>query len=260
MRTVRENYGFNKPLGELGIEIEVEGDKKFPNPPVDWIITTDGSLRGYSAEYVSAAPIQVDFVHKHLAGLQACIKEAGVRINKSFRAGVHIHVNVCELNISEVANFALLYYIFDHAFARFCGSNREGNLFCLRAEDAEAPLFFLQRALTTEQFEGFQTDGIRYGAVNFASISRHGSLEFRTMETPLDFLVIEDWAKILYSLREYALKHNRDTYGDTFSLLGPEAFLEQIIGKELATKIVYDDFVKDTVASMRRVQHLFYVG
>lgn len=259
MKTVRDEYGYGVSVGEVGIEVEIEGDRAFPNPPGDWIATTDGSLRGHSIEYVSAQPINPKDIDEHLRRLDKRIKNEGVKIQQSFRAGVHVHINVREFTMEEIANFALLYYIFDHAFARFCGSNREGNLFCLRLEDAEAPLAFLITALRKGNTAIFRTDNIRYGAVNFAAISRHGSLEFRALETTPDFSRIAIWANMLYNMREYAATHHRNKFGDDFSLLGPEGFLEAVVGRDLAKHFFYDDFVRDTILGMRRVQHAFYV-
>ena len=132
MTTVRDEYGFSVSKGEIGIEIEMEGDKEFPNAPTNWHATSDGSLRGHSVEYISDGPIQLNYLKEHLQTLKNAIEKAKVKVSASFRAGVHVHINVREFTIEEVVNFALLYYIFDHAFAKYCGPNREGNLFCLR--------------------------------------------------------------------------------------------------------------------------------
>lgn len=261
MPTVREDYGYSISNGEVGIEIEMEGDKFFPIPPEDsgWRATTDGSLRGHAIEYVSNGPINPDRIDQHLDTLQNILKENKIKIANSFRAGVHVHINVREMTLDEIANYALLYYIFEEPLVRYCGPNREGNLFCLRLQDAETPIEFLFQALRQKNFRLLDTDLIRYSSLNFAAIARHGSLEFRALETTSDFSKISLWAKILFNMREFAKKNNRSTFGELFSLLGPETFLGNIIGEEASKTFLYDGFEKAAITGMRRVQHLFYV-
>lgn len=261
-RTIAEQYGYPISPGDIGIEIEAEAGNPFPinkQIPGDWVATTDGSLRGNSIEYVSAFPVKYESVDMHLKGLKDAIEKYGVKIRQSFRAGVHVHINMRPYKLNEIANFAAVYFILEHALVRFCGDNREGNLFCLRLEDAEAPLFFLQEALRNDNYGVFETDNIRYASLNFRSLSRHGSLEFRAMETTPDLEKVGPWAKMLYQMREYAVRNPRNTYAEQISLLGPENWAEQIVGPELFKLIRYPSFNKDVMKSMRNVQTLLYI-
>lgn len=255
-------YGFKTPPGDIGVEIEAEAANRLPGSgsiPGDWAATTDGSLRGNAIEYVSAFPIRIDALQTHVNGLKEAIKRHGTRINHSFRAGVHIHINACHLTLDQIADFASTYYILEHALTRYCGNNREGNLFCLRLEDAEAPLFFLENALMKNDFHQFETDNIRYSALNFRSLSRHGSLEFRAMETTPDFEKVIPWATMLYNMREWSIRNPRLKYADNISLLGPENWAQQVIGPELFQLIKYSDFNKDVIRGLRRIQPLLYL-
>jgi hypothetical protein len=258
---VRSRYGFSVSPGDLGIEIEVEGNKPFPygnQIPGDWRATTDGSLRGHSIEYVSAFPVKYENLNMHITGLQDVLEQKGVKINHSFRAGVHVHVNVREMTLDEITSFASVYYILEHALVRYCGDSREGNLFCLRLEDAEAPVHFLEMALRDKNLGLLENDHLRYASMNFASISKHGSLEFRAMETTPNLEKIIPWATMLYRIREFSLKNPRTTYGDNISLLGPESWAEQVVGKDLVDLIRYPDFNKDTMIGLRKIQTLLY--
>lgn len=259
--TIQTRYGFQPVKGDVGIEIEMEADSPFPNSEylsTDWSITRDGSLRGISAEFVSRGPRLIEEVKNHLENLQKYLDKGKVKRKFSFRAGCHIHINVLDMTLDEVVNFALLYYIFEQSLVRFCGETREGNLFCLRLQDAEAPLFFLQRVLHEQDPRILSTDTIRYGALNFASIFRHGSLEFRAMETQPTLAKIEDWAHILYCLREYAKKTNRFEYAQLFSFLGPQTWLTNIIGDRV-NLILHEDFDQQAVQGLRRIQHLLFM-
>lgn len=258
---VREAFGFNSSRGEIGIEIEAEGPYEFPVGnliPSSWVATSDGSLRGNAVEYVTNGPLLPEKVDDELEKLQAALIRNKTPIVKSFRAGVHIHINVREMNMDQIATFAAVYFILEPALVRFCGENREGNLFCLRLEDAEAPLFFLQDALKSDDFRTFATDNIRYSALNFRSITRHGSLEFRSMETNPNFEKISEWVKILYGLKEYSLTVSRESLARNISFLGPENWAQQILGPKLFPLIIYEGFNKDVMRSLRRIQMLIY--
>lgn len=254
--TVSRFYNFAPSVGDIGIEIEMEGNRGFPVPPSDWVTHADGSLRGYSVEYVSNGPVPFQNLSTHLANLKKTLEASKIKIHHSFRAGVHCHINVRDFNIEQIASFACLYYIFEHALVKYCGDSREGNHFCLRIEDAEAPIFFLLRALRNEDFDIFSTDNLRYASLNLSSINRHGSLEFRAMETLPTLEKILPWATILYKFKEYARESSRKEYAKDISLLGPEGFLERIIGKELVDEISYPNFSSDALICLRRIHML----
>ncbi len=92
-------------------------------------------------------PVEPAEAYKALATLSHSFQENGSQIEDSGRAGVHVHVNCQELNIIQLYNFITLYLIFEDSLVKWCGPDRVGNLFCLRAKDAEWLLFNLAGAL-----------------------------------------------------------------------------------------------------------------
>lgn len=259
---VREHYEWPSLRGDVGIEIEMEGNRDFPTGsllPPPWVATSDNSLRGHSVEYVTNGAIPINQVDSTIKGLKDILAATRVTVHKSFRAGVHIHINVREMNLNQVVNFACLYFILEHALVRYCGKDREGNLFCLRLEDAEAPLFFLENAVKDNSFTWFHQDVIRYASLNLRSISRHGSMEFRAMETNPDLSKISEWANLLYNIKEVSLRNDRKDVVQDISFYGPENWLIQKFGEEVHKQIYYDKFNDDVMSSLRNIQTLIYM-
>lgn len=247
--------------GDLGIEIEMEADVLFPghNPP-GWFQTEDNSLKGIATELVTLQPILYEHVEASILEVKKWLEKSGVIINDSFRAGVHIHVNCLDLTIKQLLNFACAYYCLETVLTRFCGETREGNFFCLRLRDAEAPLFNLISAIEKRRLNVLNTDALRYSALNFKSLFKHGSLEFRGMGTRPDLSRIVEWAQILFKLRAYALQlENRSDITSEISFYGPEVWLQNILGRELTKLLVYPGFEKDVINDMRNVQELIYL-
>lgn len=207
MKTVAKWFGVPNHLlvkGDVGVEIEVEG-KNLPNAPKHWRKDQDGSLRGdENAEYVLKEPLSLDQLAIALKYLKLAYKKNESVIDDSVRAGVHVHVNVQSLNIVELYNYITLYLILEELLVKFCGQTREGNLFCLRACDADFLIHSLKVAARTRKFRVLVTDDLRYSAMNVKALGTYGSLEFRSMRGTDDFSVIQAWAEVLVNLREAA--------------------------------------------------------
>jgi hypothetical protein len=260
---IREIYSLNKTFGDIGIEIEMEGDKPFPegdvSDAINWRAETDGSLRGYSKEYVINNPITINQVSSHLNNLRALLKLSGCKIIYSFRAGVHVHINVQELTVNQMATFACLYWCLEKALVKYCGSQREGNHFCLRAEDAEYSVYLLGEAIS-KNMAFLDTDNIRYASMNLRAMPRYGSIEFRAMETQPDLSKIESWCKMLYRLREEAVKiDERRSIAYDISFKGPDRWANDILGEELFSLINYEGIDKDIIRGMRICQTIMYM-
>jgi len=261
MTTIYKWLALHPVKEDIGIEIEAEFTCPLPMLEIPfWGITEDHSLRGYSAEFVTKTPIKIENVDKTLNVLKQTLKSCGVQVLDSFRAGVHIHVNCQDLTLNQVGNFAAVYYCLERMLTKFCGPTREGNFFCLRLKDAEAPLFHLILALQKNNPHPLNTDNLRYSALNFRSLFKHGSLEFRAMATRPDFSRISEWAKILYALKEYAVTlEKRPRIAEDISFLGPEMWARQVLGDQYFALLKYENCEKDIMSSMRNVQELIYL-
>lgn len=232
---VREFFGVNRTKGQIGLEVEVEGNNLPRNHKLaDYFnFEYDGSLRGAdSCEYVFNKPYDLKEAIEIIELLENELNEGGVTFEHSFRAGVHVHLNMQEYTTRQMMTFVVAYYIFEIILTDFCGKTRVGNHFCLRAVDAEDVINYVVRFINNPQHNPLNVNDIRYAALNFASLYRYGSLEFRAMETPEDLSKISLWCKILLQILEKSLEYNSpDEIVTDFSARGIENFTTHFLGE-----------------------------
>ena len=196
--------------GDLGIEVEVEGDNLPCDYDVDsyWNVEYDGSLIGESNEYVLNRPIKVGDVDNALMELSDAYEECETEVSDSVRAGVHVHVNVQELSIPQLYNFFTLYSMFEGAMLAYCGVGREGNLFCLPLNKSADLIHKLRSVAVRKNYYTLVSDEYRYCAMNVKALGTYGSLEFRALRSTEDLTKVGDWAKLLLHLRDVACSYD----------------------------------------------------
>ena len=231
--TIREIYNPPEYLGDIGIEIEIEGKNLPPCDGKVWNNALDHSLRGESMEYVTSRPVRWSQVGDTLEYLEELFKACGSTLDPSYRCGVHVHVNIQDLTHSQVFSFACLFYMFETLLTRWCGENRVGNLFCLRTNDAMAIKDFVRMAIKNRNLQHLHDDSIRYAALNWKPVASYGSLEFRTMRTPKNLQVIRMWVMLLQKMYEYAENFDGkpDDIMEIFSEEVETDFLRRVFGK-----------------------------
>jgi len=231
------------PVKEIGIEIEMEGKQLYIKRNRMWQQKRDGSLRGReSVEYVLAAPIERKNVNKELQKLIAMLafesKDGEYRkaiLTPSDRCGVHIHINVQQLTFQQVFNFISLYLMFEQVIVGYCGESREGNLFCLRASDAEAfidQMIECRRKSDLKELKyGRGNAELRYSSINPNALFKFGSLEFRSLRTPSNLMEINEWVSILYQVKEASLLYDDPIrFIELYSMRGEDRFFDDIMG------------------------------
>lgn len=217
--------------GDVGIEIEVEG-VNLPLGYKNWRKERDGSLRGESGEYILREPIPINDVQKNLADLAKAFKDTGATFNHSPRAGIHVHINVCDLSLKEVMTMVCAYIIIEELLINFCDKSRNGNHFCLTTYDASYLLNLFRQACMMEEVQLLNTGDVRYAALNITSLFKYGSVEFRALESTNDFNKVNTWVQMLYKLK-LATKQFRDPQDllMSFSMKDYVAVLNQIMGE-----------------------------
>lgn len=262
MKNVQTIFGIPtnmKVAGDVGVEIEVEG-LRLPQGDKYWRREQDGSLRGAeNAEYVLRTPLTLHQLKMALKSLAMGYKKNESVVDDSVRAGVHVHVNVQDLNIIQLYNYLTLYLVFEELLTKFCGKSREGNLFCLRACDAEFLIQALQYAAQNRRWRTLVTDDLRYASVNVKALGNYGSLEFRAMRSTKDFDVIQTWAEILVMLREKAKEFFEPTdIINGFSEGESSTFLDRIFGQYAHIFKAYDGYEKTLVRGVRIAQEVAF--
>lgn len=255
--TISDYFSLNKTNGEIGIEIEMEGRglaRAIPNSL--WLAKKDGSLRGEAIEYVLSKPINRKDVLEYLTSLQNYLHNVGSRLVPSDRCGVHIHLNVQNLEIKKVVQIVVLYIILEDLLVKWCGPEREGNSFCLRVKDAEYLIDDTCQQILDGQLN--PTDNVRYASINLTALSRFGSLEFRAMRTEKDFTRIKTWIDMLLRVKDHAIKYNSpEDIVEAVSMNGATPFVRQVMG-QLSELIECPDMDQLVFDGVRRAQVLAY--
>jgi hypothetical protein len=245
---------------EVGIEVEMEGrglDIPYDLIP-NWQLDGDGSLRGHSVEYKLNQPVK----RKEIYSVLKQLKDAGIKASSQFkpslRCGVHIHINCQEMTEDQVENFICLYLILEGPLTRWCGKDREGNLFCLRSSDAEALIEQLVECRKRGGLWDIMNDHYRYSSINPVSLRRFGSLEFRSMATPKNLIRIKKWALMLLKLKDKSLQFQSPReMVEHFSGRGGRIFLREIMD-EFFDDLVCPETEDMLTEAVRRVQYIAY--
>lgn len=227
-------YGHRTYKGELGLEIEVEGNKfKKEALPAPWTYHHDGSLRGEdNAEYVYGKPVKFAQVEKTLDTLWDMFSEYGSVLDESNRTSVHVHLNVQDFYLNRLATFLGMYFSVEEILVQWCGDHRVGNLFCLRGKDAPGILSRVLQLLKTGERVSF-SDGMHYGGVNIQAISKLGSLEFRSMRGCTDKNTILRWVNILERMYTLSADYTDPrTLVDSYSSVGASEYGRMLLGSE----------------------------
>lgn len=243
---------------EVGIEIEVEGTG-LPGAVKGWRIVPDGSLRGESAEYIFNGPSPRQGIDPRLEAFQKAMKD--VTINQSYRTSVHVHVNQQDTKLKDIYTQILLYTIWEDVLGEQCGQERVGNLFALRAKDAEFYLERLLMAVQQDYLSTLNTQDLRYTAVNPMALFSHGTLEYRSMRGTTDIKLIRSWVDLLLALKDASINNfdNPLAMVQDVSKLGPDGFSKKIFTPE-QTALFSKGWQDKVVEGTRLVQHIAHAN
>jgi hypothetical protein len=233
--------------GDIGIEIEVEGNK-FPKHeyegriavspeliPPEWKYHRDGSLRGDdNAEYVFAKPLKFEAVPDAIKSLWNMFDKFGSKLDESNRTSVHVHLNAQKWHLNRLCAFAAIYFSLEELLTEWCGDHRVGNMFCLRAKDAPAIITKLKSFLN-DQSTGSLSDGLHYAGLNVQALMKFGSVEIRALRGCTDYLTILNWVDMLQRIYDISGEyHDPRQVIEGFSGEGPMGYLDRILGPHAA--------------------------
>lgn len=252
-------FNLKPTAGEVGIEVEMEGERLPQEEVVSWACTHDPSLRGNSVEYVLRKPVPRNNVGKVLENLQAAFTATKAVLEPSDRCGVHVHVNCQQLTHDQTVRFIVLYLILEEIMVKYCGEDREGNLFCLRIKDAEYLIAQLNdMMISNSSLRNYQGDVLRYSSLNIISLRKYGSVEFRAMRTHKHVMEIATWVDLLLRIKDASLRYSSiHDMVEGISREGGLRFMESIF--EDKTELLYcSNIDKIIMAGVRRVQDIAY--
>lgn len=268
-KKVSDYFDRKIPKGDIGIEIEAEFNGVPPPGFVTdfWKTEQDGSLRN-GLEYTSNNPVPYKHLRDALNEFAAKTKDFNFR--ESIRTSVHVHFNAGRLTMKEVFQVAVAYWLFENVLVEPHGSLRRGNLYCLRAKDADdivnAVCDTIKYLQGVKKIGGFPTvnlwgDNYRYAALNFAALGKYGSMEFRFMSGTTDTEEIYFWVDLLYQLftNSVQLDVKRMVELAGAGRAEKELLLTTLIGKDKKEKLLslvessWPDMVEENVPYAMRV-------
>lgn len=251
----------------FGVEVELEGRKIKTNKAAIsayWTQHTDNSLRAKkeddeATEYVLAGPKTYDDTMEAISRLFAHLNSPGVEVYKSYRTSIHVHLSCMLETHRTIFNFMTLAVIFDELLTSQNGRHRIGNNFCLRAKDAnglvEDVIWSVEKG---SSFLGMDHNK-RYSSVNFVSLLKYGTIEFRSLECTTDFNRVKHWIDTLARLKKMARAYeNPQSIIREFSLMPAHEFMSTILGPQAGKYLDVKGWETMLQTGMRLAQDLAY--
>jgi len=198
--------------GTYACELEIEFDHtlveadNFKIGSANWQQVKDGSLRN-GFELIMRGPVPYKklpeildeptqlLAAKAIDGLGNYLIDA---IKWSNRCSVHVHMNVQTFTPRQLLLFSTLWYVFEPILVEKFAPERVGNLFCLRAVDAPVFVDHVIEAFSPERIK-YIDGNRRYMGLNWASIGKFCSLEFRYLRGSIDAAYIMEFVSYVPS-------------------------------------------------------------
>lgn len=199
--------------GDWGVEIETETDRKYDYPSLKyWEAKKDNSLRDWGVEYVLKAPMNAPELERALVEFEGCDKKWKFKTS-SVSTSVHVHANMLNETYLTVANFLTTWALVEPILIKHSGPDRLSNLFCLSIKDAEGILdkwIGLLGSINRNAFTKavLNQEGIKYSALNAATLSTFGTLEVRSFRGETDIKVIQEWVDIIACVKDFASRQD----------------------------------------------------
>lgn len=265
---------FAKP-GDVGVEVEMEG-LDLPNgipgrtdSRVGWVVHQEGSLRNGGVEYVMDRPCPFDEVEQAVGLLYRQFELSGSALHPSIRTSTHVHINITDLKVNEIASFVCLWGMFEDVLVNWCGPTRSGNLFALRMADCPKVMNDWLNFFSSGFYYGAFKENNRYLALNPCAMQKFGSLEVRSLRGLQNKEMLINWVSLLRRIKELAKTtyKNPQDIANRFSGANAEQFFFELfegLDQEFLAEILdsankYDMSIDNSIwEGFRRIQPIAY--
>lgn len=240
-RTYSQDSKWLLPKDFIGVEFEFENVRllaceKYPYNDF-WNREEDGSLRDLGIEFTLNGPMFGKDLEDALELMGRMANEQ--KFLTGYRTSVHVHLDVRDLSIKQIHKLCLFYTIFERAFFRFIGEERDKSNFCIPWFRSNSYFKYIA-ALNdpepnNEKIRGYFHNLGRYSALNLDAIKTYGSLEFRAMHGCKDMEKVRGWINLIMSLKKAAREYPHESYAilQHLSQVGPGRFVEEIFEQRL---------------------------
>lgn len=210
----------NKKLRRFGIELEVttrlsrtevvnalvesadvkvqEAGNYSATSDSEWSVKYDGSINGW--EIVSPPTTETSELKEVCRVLRKELKAKG-----SPKCGMHIHIDISDLNINQIKNIYNLYFKYEkNAIKSIMRKHRAHNSYCQSITREE--LIRINQLESLSEFNKFSRHSSRYKTLNAQAFVKFGTLEFRHHHGTTDINEVLTWLEITQKIVETATK------------------------------------------------------
>ena len=251
---------------KIGVEIELENFNTRPDRGFKyWNIVGDGSLRNNGAELVMLHPTCGTGIKGAFTELKKFLGD-NPQFDANERTSVHCHVDVRDMDVHQVFKMMLAYLVFEGSLYHVAGPSRRESNFC-------PPIGICDQALQIigqmdSHGERYERDRLemhigqfgKYCGVNFNSIPRFGSLEFRMHEGTVDVDRIERWCNTLLCLKQVGREEAfvPAQLPEIMSNEGPASLCEKIFGAYSGPLLEDPNFEDNCYEGIRNAEYCIH--
>jgi hypothetical protein len=172
-----------------GVELEFEN----VNGTTQKTIVSDGlwkkhlehSLRGGGAmEIVTSMPMPLTAVNSQLVRIYELL---GTGFVSNHRTGMHVHVNLLENTYDSFKRLVALWVLLEPVYMKTTAPERKRHIFCWQVGEALGDWHNFADVFQLDDWDFRFLDNTkwnRYTTFNLASLVKHGTVEFRYIQTP----------------------------------------------------------------------------
>ena len=186
----------------VGVECQVEAYNHARR--TGWKIVSDASIRGVHPFELVSPPMTGDDGLEQVRKVCGVLRACGVKVNKS--TGLHVHHDAADMTLDNLKAVVTMWWKYEDVIQFFLPPSRRNNFYCApcmpragscgyRWSPTPDPVSGWRTAMNgirrREDFQRFENG--RYGAVNFDSLWRHGTIEFRAHSGTIDAAKVCAW-------------------------------------------------------------------
>lgn len=221
-----------------------------------WEWHEERSLREGGSEFVFAEPLFGRDAHDAIIGL--CAYASDNKWRSSIRTGIHVHVDVRDLEVQQLAGMVTIYALFEKAIYRWVGDERENNHFCFPWYKAEGSILQAASIVRSAMKESDGPEELveaashyaRYAGFNLQSLQKFGSAEWRQLKTTSNAARVIQWVNICLAFKRAALRAPTSDGAIIADVetRGPTAVARDLLG-EAFDLLNYPEFDADVLES-----------
>jgi len=203
-------YTLRAALNAAGIVCDIENYNHQTRP--HWKIVSDMSIRGNQAFELVSPILQGDNGLMQVEIVCEVLKRLDAKVNTS--CGMHVHIDARDIDVNGLKRVSKMWVKYESCFDSIVTASRGNNDYAkgLRCKFASLDEAFVKiDAAQTRAGIAYAMNGDGYGStsryhkLNFESMQRHGTIEFRQHQGTVDGKKITSWVKLVGGFVETAV-------------------------------------------------------